>query len=183
MLARVTPKPKMVWDIGANNGEFSELGVALGAYVVAFDIDAIAVAHNYQAKRTDAVKAGMLPLVQDLTNPSPGLGWAHRERMSLEERGPADVVLALALIHHLAIGNNVPLPNVASFLHRIGRQVIIEFVPKGDSKVDHLLSSRKDIFDQYDEVHFEAAMSVFFTLVDKKAVNGSKRTLYLYKAK
>jgi hypothetical protein len=103
--------------------------------------------------------------------------------MSLEERGPADVVLALALIHHLAIGNNVPLPNVASFLHTIGRQVIIEFVPKGDSKVDHLLSSRKDIFDQYDEVHFEAAMSVFFTLVDKKAVKGSKRTLYLYKAK
>src|SRR5690606_7989277 len=120
MLGQVSPAAKTVWDIGANNGEFSEIAATLGAYTVAFDIDETAVSRNYHAKRSEAVKSCMLPLVQDLINPSPGLGWAHHERMSLVERGPADVVLALALIHHLAIGNNVPFTKIAAFLRQIG---------------------------------------------------------------
>lgn len=181
LLAQVTPKPKMIWDIGANNGEFSELAVEAGAYTIAFDIDANAVAYNYAAKRKPAVANNMLPLVQDLTNPSTALGWAHAERMSLTERGPADVVMALALIHHLAIGNNLPLDKIASFLRQIGKNIIIEFVPKEDSKVQHLLASREDIFDQYDHEHFEKAMAKHFTMVTKKPVKGSHRSIYLYK--
>jgi ribosomal protein L11 methylase PrmA len=176
-------KPKMVWDVGANNGEFSEVGVEHGAYTIAFDIDEKAVARNFMSKRDDSIKNGMLPLVQDLTNPSPALGWAHEERDSLIGRGPADVVFVLALIHHLSIGNNVPFDRVADFLSKIGKHVIIEFVPKGDSKVDHLLASRKDIFDTYDTEHFEAAFAQYFKLVTKKPVKGSKRTIYLYKTK
>lgn len=183
LLKQITPTPLTAWDIGANNGEFSELASKLGMYTMAFDIDEVAVGQNYRTKRDDKTAANMLPLVQDLTNISPPLGWANHERMSLIERGPADVVLALALIHHLAIGNNVPLPHVAAFLAKIGKHVIIEFVPKGDSKVNHLLASRKDIFAYYDPEHFEAAMGEYFTLVTKKDVKGSKRSLYLYTVK
>lgn len=180
LLRQVSPAPKMVWDIGANNGEFSELGVLAGAYTVAFDIDEVAVARNVAADRPKDVKRRMLPLVQDLTNPSPSIGWAHQERMSMAERGPADVVMALALIHHLAIGNNLPFDRIASFLQQIGTHIIIEFVPKGDSKVDHLLASRKDIFDHYTSDDFESAMARHFKLIAKKSVEGSKRSIYLY---
>lgn len=183
LVASLPVKPRVIWDVGANNGEFSEVGIEHGAYTVAFDIDEKAVARNFASKRDPAVKQGMLPLVQDLTNPSPALGWAHEERESLIGRGPADVVFVLALIHHLSIGNNVPFDRVADFLSKIGKHVIIEFVPKGDSKVDHLLASRKDIFDNYDSDHFEAAFAQYFRLVDKKDVKGSKRTIYLYKTK
>ena len=85
----------------------------------------------------------------DLTNPSPGLGWESEERDSLLERGPCDAALALALVHHLAIGNNLPLPMVARFLARVCRTLIIEFVPKSDSQVQRLLASREDIFPDY----------------------------------
>ena len=183
LLAKVTPKPKMIWDLGANNGEFSVLGTELGAYTVAFDVDTVAVKYNYLNKWPKQTADLMLPLVQDLTNPSPALGWGLDERMSLLQRGPADVVLALALIHHLAIGNNVPFANIATFLSQCGRNVIIEFVPKGDSKVDHLLASRQDIFDEYDAEHFEAAMAKHFKLITKKPVKSSKRTVYLYQGK
>lgn len=183
MLSRIRPKAKTCWDIGANNGEFSTIAAHQSVYTVAFDVDETAVNHNYLAKRPEVVSDKLLPLVMDLANPSPGLGWAHRERASLKDRGPADVVLALALIHHLAIGNNLPLPAVASFLRQIGKNVIIEFVPKDDSKVKHLLASRKDIFDDYDAEHFEQAMAKHFGLVEKLQVKNSKRSVYLYRRK
>jgi len=118
-----------------------------------------------------------LPLVIDLTNPSPALGWAHSERESLLERGPVDLVMGLALIHHLAIANNVPLPAVAQFFAAAGRWAIVEFVPKSDSQVKRLLATRKDIFDTYHEEGFEAAFRDRFTLVEKAPIPGSDRTL------
>jgi len=171
-------KPKMVWDLGANNGEFSELAAKLGAYTVAWDIDPKAVAANYL--KHDDTDSLMLPLVQDIAAPSPSVGWELDERSSLFDRGPADVVLALAIIHHLSIGRNVPFPKVASTLAKIGKNIIIEFVPKEDSKVQQLLASRTDIFPEYDEEHFEAAMATHFKLVKKTAIKNSKRKLYLY---
>jgi ribosomal protein L11 methylase PrmA len=177
-LKQVTPVPNIVWDFGANNGEFSQIAAQQGIYTVAWDIDPIAVGRNYLHKEhTDT----MLPLIQDCVNPSPALGWMGTERESLFERGPADVTLALALIHHLAIGRNLPLPRVADFLAATSKHVIIEFVPKGDSKVDILLASRKDIFPEYDIEHFEAAMLQHFKLVDKKSIPHTKRTLFLFK--
>lgn len=182
LLKKVSPTPKMVWDVGANNGEFSVLAAELGAYTLAFDIDPVAVGRNYN-HRNETNDDRLLPLVQDCTNPSAAVGWLGRERESLFERGPADVVMALAIIHHLAIGRNVPLERVAEFLSEIGRYVIIEFVPKEDSKVQILLASRKDIFAEYDADHFESAMGMYFNLVEKKPIQHSKRTLYLYKKK
>jgi hypothetical protein len=182
LLGKVSPAPKMVWDIGANNGEFSVLAAEMGAYTVAFDIDPVAVGRNYN-HRDDKTDGLMIPLVQDCTNPSAAVGWLGKERDSLCERGPADVVLALAIIHHLAIGRNLPLRHVAEFFAAAGDHVIVEFVPKEDSKVQILLASRQDIFDEYDAEHFEAAMSQYFKLIEKKPIQHSKRTLYLYKKK
>lgn len=182
MLKKASQAPKTIWDMGANNGEFSQLAAEMGAYTVAFDIDPVAVGRNYN-HRGGETDGNMLPLVQDCTNPSASVGWLGKERDSLFDRGPADVVLALAIIHHLAIGRNLPLEQIAAFFAKIGDNVIIEFVPKEDSKVQILLASREDIFPHYDADSFETAMNTHFKLIEKKQISGSKRTLYLYKRK
>lgn len=173
-------EPRTAWDLGANNGLFSRELSRRGVETAASDIDPAAVEQNYLA-----IKAGsethLLPLVIDLTNPSPALGWAHRERSSMLQRGPVDLVMALALIHHLAISNNVPLPVVADFMARAGRWAIVEFVPKNDSQVKRLLATRKDIFDKYTEEGFEEAFALYFTQERKVPIPGSQRTLYLFR--
>jgi hypothetical protein len=116
----------------------------------------------------------------DLTNPSPGIGWQNKERDSLIGRGPADSVLALALIHHLAISNNVPLGRIAEFFSKISNSLIIEFVPKTDSQVQKLLMTREDIFSDYDESHFENSFKEYFALEQKIPVHNSERTMYLF---
>ena len=119
----------------------------------------------------------------DLTNPSPALGWAHDERQSLMARGPVNLVLALALVHHLAISNNVPLATLAHFFSQICENLVIEFVPKSDSQVQRLLATREDIFDNYTIEGFKQAFELKFDLMEKKTVRESERILYLYKTK
>ena len=119
----------------------------------------------------------------DLTNPSPALGWAHRERDSLADRAPADVVMALALIHHLAISNNVMLSSVAEYFHTLGKALVIEFVPKQDPQVQRLLQNREDIFDKYDQASFEQAFDTYFDLLDSTPVGTDGRILYLMQAR
>jgi hypothetical protein len=121
----------------------------------------------------------VLPLVLDLTNPSPSIGWENEERMPLAERGPAGTVLALALIHHLAISNNVPLNRIASFFSRICGWLIIEFIPKSDSQVQRLLATREDIFTDYTQQVFEHDFGEHFTIRDCVRVKDSERTVYL----
>jgi hypothetical protein len=120
----------------------------------------------------------VLPLVLDLANPSPAIGWGHTERPSLADRGPVDVVLALALVHHLAIGNNVPLPSVAAELARLGRHVLLEWVPPDDPKVKVLKATREDIFTGYTTDGFEAAIADVFDIERRDALPGSSRVLY-----
>ncbi len=175
-------QPKIVWDLGANNGVFSRLASERGALTVAFDIDPAAVEQNYHECRMKT-ETHLLPLVMDLTNPSPGLGWDHRERLSLRKRGPIDMVMALALVHHLAISNNVPLPQLAEYFARLGKWLIVEFVPKGDSQVERLLASREDIFPDYTEEGFEAAFMLSFDIVKKENIDDSRRILYLMRSK
>ena len=175
-LKDVTPTPTTVWDLGANNGEFSALATAAGFNTVAWDIDPAAVEKNYLARREDRL---MLPLLQDLTNPSPSIGWGLKERDSLLERGPVGVLMALALIHHLAIGNNVPLLEVASFFSRLGDWLIIEFVPKEDSQVQRLLATREDVFPTYTKEGFESAFGRHYEVVKQTTIVGTVRTLYL----
>jgi len=108
------------------------------------------------------------------------VGWACEERDSLAARGPVDLAMALALVHHLAISNNVPLERVAEMLATLARHLVIEFVPKADSQVERLLATREDIFPDYHEAGFEAAFAACFELLEKQPVAGSERTLYLF---
>lgn len=169
---------RLVWDVGANNGFFSRVASGKGILTVAADIDPAAVEKNWLDCRQGR-EPFLLPLVVDLTNPSPALGWAHAERDSFLERGPADTVLALALIHHLAISNNVPLDRLAGFFARAGRWLIIEFVPKNDSQVQRLLATREDVFPSYHLEGFEQAFAGEFAIEGKEPIPGSERTLYL----
>jgi ribosomal protein L11 methylase PrmA len=171
-------QPGTVWDLGANTGVFSQIASERGAYTCAFDIDPACVERAYVDGRNQD-KTNFLPLRIDLTNPSPSLGWAHHERDSFASRGPADAAMALALIHHLAISNNVPLPTIADFFRRLARFLIIEFVPKQDPQVQRLLQIREDIFDDYHQAAFEQAFERHFEVRESHRVGSDGRHLYL----
>ena len=176
-------RPGLVWDLGANNGVFSRVAGDADAapQVISFDIDPAAVEQNYRQVKAEKLER-LLPLLLDLTNPSPGIGWANRERDSFGRRGPADLVLALAVIHHLAISNNVPLVQLAEFFAETGKWLVIEFVPKSDSQVKKLLTSREDIFPHYTSEGFEAAFKTRYNILKAVNVNESERVLYLMEA-
>jgi hypothetical protein len=174
--------PASVWDLGGNDGTFSRLASSRGIETVCFDLDPAAVEKNYR-QATAASERTLLPLLLDLANPSGRCGWANEERDGLADRGPADLALALALVHHLAIGHNVPLERIADFLSRLARALVIEFVPKEDSQVQRLLASREDIFDAYTREHFERAFCAQFEIVAKTQVRESARTIYVMRGR
>ena len=171
-------KPKLVWDMGANTGIFSRLASNKGINTISFDIDPLAVEKNYLSSLNNSEK-NILPLILDLTNPTSNIGWNNNERMSIMERGPADMVFALALVHHLAISNNVPLKKIAEFFSQISNFLIIEFIPKSDSQVKRLLLTREDIFENYDEKNFEIEFTKFFKIISCKKISDSERTIYI----
>jgi hypothetical protein len=174
-----TIQPERVLDLGANTGLFSRIAAEKGAFTISSDIDPGAVERNYlEAKRKK--EQNLLPLLLDLTNPSPALGWDNRERDSFYQRRPAETILALALVHHLAISNNLPLGYLAEFFSQLGHWLIIEFVPKEDSQVQRLLRYRRDIFGGYHVDGFESAFRAHFTLREKQAIPGTQRILYRY---
>ena len=175
-------KPKLVWDMGANTGVFSRLASTKGINTISYDIDPLGVEKNYLSSSQNS-EQNILPLILDLTNPSSGIGWNHDERMSIIQRGPADMVFALALVHHLAISNNVPLNKLAEFFSQISKFLIIEFVPKSDSQVKRLLLTRDDIFENYDEKNFEIEFSKFFKIINSKKILDSERTIYIMENK
>ena len=173
-----TTNPRMVWDLGANIGLFSRLASRKGMMTLSFDIDPAAVEKNYREIKQSKEK-NILPLLLDLTNPSADIGWANKERMSFCSRGPADLAMALALVHHLAISNNLPFSHMASFFSKICKHLIIEFVPKSDSQAQKLLKSRKDIFLNYDRDSFEREFRKFFSIEKISEVKESERVVYL----
>jgi ribosomal protein L11 methylase PrmA len=174
--------PKIVWDLGANLGEFSRISNGKGIQTISFDIDPAAVEKNYLTVIENDEK-NLLPLLLDLTNPSSNIGWNNAERLSIQERGNADCILALALIHHLAISNNVPLVKIAKFFRSNCKQLLVEFIPKEDSQVQRLLASREDIFDEYTKEKFEEEFSRLFEIQKKIEVKESKRILYFMNVK
>lgn len=178
---KLSSRPKSVWDLGGNTGLFSRISSEKNIPTISFDIDYLAVEKNYRQMKKNGEK-NILPLFLDLTNPPADLGWAHQERDSLAKRGPADLVFALALIHHISISNNVPFEKVASYFSKICKNLIIEFVPKDDSQVQKLLSTREDIFTQYNQENFEDIFGKFFEIISKQKIKGSARTLYLMKS-
>ena len=130
--------------------------------------------------RAKAERLNLLPLYLDVTNPSPSQGWAQHERKGLSERGPADAVLALALIHHLAIAKNIPLHYIVEWLVGLARAGVIEFIPKNDPMVQQLLRLREDIFPDYSEESFRRALGAKARIQKVAQVSATGRTLYWF---
>jgi hypothetical protein len=116
----------------------------------------------------------------DLANPSPGLGWDNAERLELRDRGPSDLLLALALMHHLVLTSCVPLAMVASWLSNLGEHVLVEFIPPSDPMVKKLLQNRSDGHLPYSHEVFKTSFSIHFDFLDHLALHNG-RILYLCK--
>ena len=170
-------RPATVWDLGANTGYFSKAAARLGASAVALDADPACIESLYREVREQRL-LGVLPLLFDLASPSPAIGWANAERMTLAERGPADVLLALAVTHHLAVSNNVPFVEIASYFSRLCRRAIVEFVPKTDPMVQRMLQGREDVFGEYTQAAFELAFGARFEIDERVVLSPSNRLLY-----
>jgi hypothetical protein len=166
------------WDLGANTGRYSRVAADAGKRVLAFDIDPAAAEQHYRALKGEG-RTDILPLVQDVANPSPGVGWAGRERRSLLERANPDVILALALVHHLAISRNVPLSMLLGLFADLAPWAVVEFVPREDPMVGRLLAARRDVFDDYTIEGFRAAAAGRFEIVREEPIAESPRTLFL----
>jgi len=168
---------RVAWDLGSNTGEYSRLVSPYGESVVAMDSDGAAVEALYQSLRTNGPR-NITPLVVDLADPSPGLGWRGRERSSLEGRGRPDLVLCLALIHHLVIGKHIPLPSFVGWLGGLGATVVIEFVDRGDPMVERLLSAKDDHYHDYNLGEFQANLEACFRIVERETLPGGTRILF-----
>ncbi|HEY3335695.1 MAG TPA: hypothetical protein VGK16_10735 [Candidatus Limnocylindrales bacterium] len=169
---------RLVWDLGANTGRYSRIAADVGRAVIAFDIDPAAAERNYRALSAEG-RADILPLVMDLANPSPGLGWASRERRSLVDRANPDLTMSLALVHHLAISRNVPLELFIDLLADLAPSAIVEFVPKEDPMVRRLLAARRDVFPRYSLDGFREAARTRFRVEAESPIEDSGRTLFL----
>jgi len=167
---------RMIWDLGCNTGDYSIAALNGGAgYVVGFDVDQGALEKGFSRIREARLNA--LPLFFDAMNPAPRQGWGQGERQGMAERGPADGILALALIHHIAIAGNVPLGKATEWLTRLGNRGVIEFVPKSDPMVQRLLQLREDIFHDYNEENFLFELKKHADVVDIADVPDSNRKL------
>ncbi len=173
--------PHTVWDLGANDGRFSRIASQYCESVISWDIDPACVENNYLTTKERREKK-ILPLLMDLTNPSPDIGWSNNERDGFMRRGPCDALLALGLVHHLAIANNLPLTYIASSFSQLTKHLIIEFVPKEDSQVVKLLKNRVDVFDDYTQDKFEEIFLKYYSLEKSQLIEGTVRTLYLFKS-
>ncbi len=175
--------PKTVWDFGSNTGIFSRIFSKEGIDVTAFDIDHLAIEKNYLTAKENG-EENIFPLIFDISNPSPALGFNNEERKTLTQRAQnVDLILALALIHHLRITYSIPFSYIAKYFAEISKYLIIEFVDKKDSKIQTMLLNREDIFDDYTKENFEKEFGEFYQILEIKPIDGTKRTLYLMERK
>jgi ribosomal protein L11 methylase PrmA len=172
-------RARTVWDIGCNTGDYSVAALQAGARsVIGFDFDQGSLDLAFDRARSE--KLAFTPLFLDVTNPAPDQGWGQAERRGLRARAKADAVLALALIHHVAISKNVPLSDVVSWLTDMAPRGVIEFVPKSDPMVVELLRLREDIFPNYNEEHFVKCLEERARIVTSETVSASGRKLFAF---
>ena len=169
-----------VVDIGANEGVFSAITSQHNIYTISADADPLAINTLYNFIKQTVIE-NIHPLIIDITNPTPGIGFNNNERSSFLERTHCDLVMALALIHHLSISKDLPFNLTAELFSKLARIVIIEFVPKEDEKVQELLKHKKDIYDFYSKENFVQAFSKKFVVESEQKIGSSNRILYLMK--
>ncbi len=175
-------RPAMAWDIGCNGGEFALTALQAGAgYVVGWDTDQNVLDMAFARARESG--AAFTPLFGDIANPAPAQGWAQAERPGWLERADVDAVLALAVVHHLAIGRNAPLPAIVDFLVRLAPAGIVEFADKSDTQVQCMLSLRRDVFPDYGLPAFLEALQARARVVETESLQPSGRTLVWFDAR
>ena len=175
-------KPKIMADLGSNTGHFSRLLSKYCSYIISVDFDPHSVEQNFITNKSNK-HTNILSIINDLTNPSPSLGWENKERMSLLARLKPDFVLALALVHHLYFTFNLKFTQIASFFAGLTSYLVIEFIPLKDSQIDSLIGMRSTDFRDYDEEMFLQAFSEYFSIEKKYEIKDSLRTIYLMKKK
>ena len=179
---------KKVVDLGGNDGTFSRVFKDSVTDILVTDIDPNAVNQNYSQVLQNKEK-NILPLVSDLLNPSPAIGFNNKERSSLQQRikdNNYDLSLALALIHHISLTGNVPFEMSAEMFASLSPYLIIEFPDREDSWVDFLLQSKREFaghFAYYNRQNFEDAYKEVFDVLATEAIPNTHRTMYLLKRK
>jgi hypothetical protein len=177
--AQASRRWRLAWDLGANTGMFSRICAEQADYTVALDADELAVERLYQhAREANEANGTLLPLVMNLADPSPNLGWRGLERQALVRRQAPDLVLCLALIHHLVIGANIPLPELLVWLRDLGGALVIEFIAKKDPMVQRILRNRVDQYADYDQELFERLLTEKFEVARRCTLASGNRMLY-----
>lgn len=172
-------QPKMLWDLGCNAGEYSELAIDGGAHAV-IGLEPDPGALNAAFRRAATKQLNFLPLAVDLLNPPPSLGWRQQERMGLAEQRNADFVLCLALLHHLVLGRNLPLPEVIEWLTSLAPKGVIEFVPRTDPMAQQLVSWKPNVAPDYDLATVKALIGAHARIDREEVVTKSGRVLFAY---
>lgn len=175
-------KPRVVWDLGCNTGRFSKIAALHAEQVVAMDFDHFAVERLYREIRQNGVKR-ILPLVQNVADPSPNWGWRLEERRALAERSRPELILCLALIHHIVISANIPLKEFVDWLASLGPNLVIEYVSREDEKVQTLLRNKADRYQDYSSESLESAVASRCEIRSKKVLGSGNRTLYWARAR
>ncbi len=171
-----------ILDLGANDGEFSLPFANSDKKIISVDIDENCIERLYLHCKKHKIK-NINAIINNMANPSPALGWRNEERNNLHDRIKTDVTLALALIHHLAIAENIPLKKIVDYFYSLSPYLIIEFVEKNDAKVQELLKFRKDIFDDYNAENFKKIVREKYEILEEEIVGNEKRILFLLKRK
>lgn len=175
-------RPRIVCDLGANTGTYSRVAASGADLVLSVDADPSVVEINYRECRK-AAQPNVLPLVVDIANPSPGIGWENTERQPFLQRIAPDAIIALALVHHLAIGNNLPLRRIARAFGGRCRDLIIEFVPEDDPLARRLIDARGGHTHAYSRSAFQSAFDEEFETVSSVRLGASQRTLHHLRAR
>src|SRR3954451_15255432 len=168
----------LVWDIGCNNGRYSRIAAGGARHMLAVDADQGPVELLYRELR-DAGDETILPLTMNLADPSPGLGWRGSERKSMADRGSPDLILALALIHHVAISANVPVTEIVGWLASLGSALVIEFPTRDDPMVQKLLAPKREgLHPDYKLEFFERTLNEAFDVQRSERLESGTRVLY-----
>jgi hypothetical protein len=170
----------LVWDLGCNTGNFSRIAAENSDVVIAMDSDHLAIDRLYQSLKShpDNCARTILPLVNNVADPSGGLGWRGTERRAIVDRGRPELTLCLALVHHLVIGNGIPLEELLTWLAGLGTGLVIEFVTKEDAMVRRLLRGRHDNYSDYEQTYFERLLNELFHVVNTAKLDSGTRVLY-----
>ena len=169
---------RLVWDVGANDGLYSRVAAESADQVIAMDSDHAVLELLYRSLRDDGNRT-ILPLVVDLVDPSPSLGWRCVERKGLFERTRPEVTLCLAVVHHVVITRNVPLREFFDLFRSLGTSIVVEFPTRDDGMVQRLLAAKREgTHGDYEREAFERALAEAFDVERTEELPSGTRLLY-----